>query len=555
VTAISDRTTPTPLGKRIARTAGITLSRLTGTPAPTTTFQVHRRLRIPMRDGVELLADHYWPDGAAPVGTLLVRGPYGRRWPFSAMYAGVYATRGYHVILQSVRGTFGSGGDFDPTVNEAADGADTAAWLRDQPWFTGSFGTVGLSYLGATQWALLQEPPPELAAAVIIVGPHDFAATTWGTGSFSVSDFLGWSNMVAHQEDPGKLSALLRQLNSRRVVARAAADLPVGAGGRRLLGAGAPWWESWVGHPDTADPFWDPYRFPRALEQSRVPVLLIGGWQDLFLEQTLEQYRALRDRDVDVALTIGPWTHSHMIGKAAPTVLRESLGWLGRHVAGQQVPPRSRVRAAVTGGGGWLELPDWPPATTETALHLGDAGRLGDVATTEATSSTFVFDPHDPTPTVGGRLLSPSSGRRRDDRLARRDDVLSFTTEPLPADLFVYGAPAVVLAHRADPAHVDLFVRISEVDAKGRSRNVSDGYLRLRPDRDEGSVRVDLDPIAHRFAASSRIRLLVAGGSFPRFARNLGTGESVLDGTRAVAATHVITHAGSQLLLPVGRPA
>ena len=551
MTAISDRTTPTSFRSRIARAAGVTVSRLTGTPAPTTTFTVDRRVRIPMRDGVELLADHYRPDGDAAVGTLLVRGPYGRRWPFSAMYAGAYAARGYHVILQSVRGTFGSGGAFDPTVNEAADGADTAAWLREQPWFTGSFGTVGPSYLGATQWALLQDPPPELAAAVIIVGPHDFAASTWGTGAFSVNDFLGWSNMVAHQEDPGKLRSLLRQLRARRVVARAAAELPVGAGGRRLLGAGAPWWESWVAHPDTSDPFWDRYRWPRALEESRVPVLLIGGWQDIFLEQTLEQYRALRDRDVDVALTIGPWTHSHMIGKAAPTLLRESLHWLGRHVAGQPAPARSRVRVAVTGERTWLELPDWPPATTETTLHLTDASRLIEIATAEATSSTFVFDPHDPTPTLGGRLLSPSSGRRRDDRLVRRDDVLSFTTEPLSTDLSVYGAPAVVLAHRADPVHADLFVRISEVDTRGRSRNVSDGYLRLRPDRHQGPVRVDLDPIAHRFAAGSRLRLLIAGGWFPRFARNLGTGDSMADGTRAVAVTHVVTHAGSHLLLPV----
>src|SRR5690349_9171507 len=197
-----------------------------------------------MRDGVELLADHYAP--AEPIGTLLVRGPYGRRWPFTALYAAVYAARGYHVILQSVRGTFGSGGQFDPVVNEAADGADTAAWLREQPWFTGSFGTVGLSYLGATQWALLQDPPPEMSAAVIVVGPHDFAATTWGTGSFAVNDFLGWSYLVANQEDPNRLRSLARQMSSRRTVARAVAEVPMGPAGRRLLGDGAPWWESWV---------------------------------------------------------------------------------------------------------------------------------------------------------------------------------------------------------------------------------------------------------------------------------------------------------------------
>ncbi len=55
-------------------------------------------------------------------------------------------------------------------VNEIADGADTVEWLRHQPWFTGSFATIGLSYLGFTQWALLADPPPEMKAAVITVG-------------------------------------------------------------------------------------------------------------------------------------------------------------------------------------------------------------------------------------------------------------------------------------------------------------------------------------------------------------------------------------------------
>ena len=90
-----------------------------------------------MRDGVELIADHYEPRTSNPAGTLLARGPYGRGWPFSVLFADVYASRGYHVVVQSVRGTFGSGGGFSPMVHEIADGADTAAWLRDQAWFTG----------------------------------------------------------------------------------------------------------------------------------------------------------------------------------------------------------------------------------------------------------------------------------------------------------------------------------------------------------------------------------------------------------------------------------
>ena len=167
-----------------------------------------------MRDGVDLLTDHYAPETTHPAGTILVRCPYGRAFPFSFIYAQIYAARGYHVVFQSVRGTFGSGGRFVPMVHEADDAADTVAWLREQAWFTGTFGTIGLSYLGFTQWALMSDPPAELAAAVVTVGPHDLHGTSWGTGSFALNDFLGWADMMAHQER-GALPRLAYQVAGR----------------------------------------------------------------------------------------------------------------------------------------------------------------------------------------------------------------------------------------------------------------------------------------------------------------------------------------------------
>ena len=503
-----------------------------------------------MRDGIELVADHYAPATSQPAGTLLVRGPYGRTFPFSLVFAGLYAARGYHVVLQSVRGTFGSAGQFEPMVNEAADGADTVEWLRRQPWFTGRFATVGLSYLGFTQWALLADPPPELAASVITVGPHDFQASTWGTGTFAVNDFLGWSDLVSHQEDPGRIRAGIRQLRAQRKVARAVAELPMGASARALLGAGAPWFESWVEHADHDDPFWDRLRFPAALDRVDVPVLLLGGWQDIFLRQTLQQYRHLRDRGVDVALTVGPWTHTQMLTKGLAISARESLEWLDAHLGGGPAPRRpSPVHIFVTGQG-WRHLPDWPPKTAAHALYLQPHGHLGDTApATGAPPATFRYDPDHPTPTTGGPLLAPTGGYRDDSRLAQRDDVLAFTGATLTHDLFVYGNPVIELAHSSDNPNVDLFVRVSEVDARGRSRNVSDGYRRLGDA--PGVVSIELDAIAHRFKAGSRIRFLVTGSWFPRYARNLGTGEPALTGRQVKPATHSVHFGTSRLLLPL----
>ena len=249
------------------------------------------------------------------------------------------------MVLQSVRGTFGSGGDFVPMVHEAPDAADTVVWLREQPWFTGTFATIGLSYLGYTQWALLADPPPELAAAVITVGPHDFHTSSWGTGSFSLNDFLGWSHMMAHQQKP-PLRRLAAQARGASRLERGVLGLPLGSAGRELLGAGSPWYESWIEHPDADDPFWETMRMTAALDRCEVPVLLLSGWQDLFLDQTITQYQHLRDRGIDVAMTIGPWTHSDMVVKAAGTAAAETLTWLGAHLAKQPMPQRpSRVRA------------------------------------------------------------------------------------------------------------------------------------------------------------------------------------------------------------------
>jgi uncharacterized protein len=513
------------------------------------------RVAIPMRDGVELVTDHYVPTGdTEPVGTLLLRGPYGRGFPFSLVFGALYAARGYRVLLQSVRGTFGSGGTFQPMVNEAADGADTVAWLREQSWFTGRFATIGISYLGFTQWALLQDPPPELAAAVITAGPHDFAASAWGTGSFTVNNFLGWSYQVAHQEDPGRIRDGIRQFRAQKKVVRAAGELPLSAAGRALLGEGAPWWESWLEHPDDNQPFWESMRFGAALDRVQVPVLLIGGWQDLFLPQTLQQYRHLRDRGVDVALTMGPWTHLQLLFQGLRTIAQETQDWLDTHLGGRPTASRrGRVRVFVAGEG-WREVDDWPPTTSEHALFLQPGGGLADTppstaAGSFASSASFRYDPAEPTPTIGGRLLSPDGGYRDDTVLAARSDVLSFTSDVLDEDLWVQGSPVAELAHTSDNPHVDVSVRISEVDAKGRSRNVSDGYRRLADATD--SVSVELDAIAHRFRAGSRIRVLIAGGSHPRYARNLGTGEATATGSRLQPSTHELHFGASRVVLPV----
>lgn len=535
-----------------------TLSGVLDLPPAENRYDV-REVRVPMRDGVELVTDHYVPRSRAR-GTLLVRGPYGRLVHYAMQVARAFAERGYHVLFQSVRGTYGSGGIFEPMVHEADDALDTVAWMREQPWFDGQFGTVGMSYLGFTQWALLQDPPPELAASVICVGPHNFARVSHGTGAFTLNDFLGWSDMVGITLTDQRTSTLVRHMaGSKRRLAPAMGNGPLAAGGRAVLGDLAPWWEAWVEHSDITDPFWAEADVSSALDAVTTPVLIVSGWQDLFLDQSLEQYQHLRRRGVETALTVGPWTHTQ-IGSGAGTGpwIRDSLQWLGQHLDGSQPPRPARVLfyntgAGPDGKGRWLTADDWPPAGSDRVLHLASGGRLADTAGAgERHTVAFVFDPADPTPTLGGRLLSPEAGVKNVTRWEERPDIVTFTSEPLASPLTVIGEPRVRLDHASDHPYADVFVRLADVDDKGRSHNVSDGFRRLDPARQVAPIDLTMDAIAHTFGAGHRIRLAVAGGNHPRFARNLGTDEPGHSGSRMQAVRHTVQLGGSSVTLPVG---
>ena len=217
------------------------------------------------------------------------------------------------------------------------------------------------------------------------------------------------------------------------------------------------------------------------------------------------------------------------------------------------------VSGSGSGGAGWRDLPEWPPKTSEHTLFLqADRSLSDDAPTTTRPASTFTFDPAHPTPTVGGPLLAFRCSVD-DSKLAERSDVLTFTGPVLTSDLDVIGAPVIRLAHASDNPHADLFVRISEVDRKGRSHNITEGYVRLDPDRPndrdaDDVVTLTLRPTAHRFQAGTRVRVYVAGGCHPQFSRNLGTGENPGTGVTMRPARHTVGHhpdACSSLLLPV----
>lgn len=503
-----------------------------------------------MRDGIELLADVYTPEGTV-LGTLLNRCPYGYPTALASAMGGTYASRGYRVILARCRGTFGSAGTFEPMVNEVVDGADTVDWLRRQSWFEGSFGTFGGSYLGFTQWALLVDPPPELAAAVITVGPHDFRSAMYQDGAFNLIDFLGWSQMVSTQEDHGFMLQMVKFMGARKRVAEAAGELPLVSADRSLLGGRAPWYSDWVARRDMADPSWEPMVLYQALERVTVPILVQSGWHDLFLPQSLEQYQVLAERGSPVALTIGDWTHSQTLSKAGSILVPEALDWFGQHLAGRNADRIKAVKVFRTGSDSrWITMDSWPPEATEKILMPHPDGQLREQAAPAGATATFTYDPAGPTPTIGGRTLL-GAGRTDDSSLAERPDVLSFTSAPLGTPLDVIGRVSVNCAQTSDNPFVDLFIRISEVDRRGRSRNICEGFSRLSPATSSGELTITLDATAHRFAQGNRIRLLVSGGSHPHWERQLGTELDPATSTACVPSHRSVDLSRSWVSLPV----
>lgn len=251
----------------------------------------------------------------------------------------------------------------------------------------------------------------------------------------------------------------------------------------------------------------------------------------------------------------------------------EWLDWLDTHLAQKpDVKPRpARVRVQVMSTGAnttneWKWFENWPPANTQPVQfqfaadsQLLFAEGLSQTQTQTDTAS-FTFDPHDPTHAPGGDLLF-GGGYVNDSSLALRSDVLSFTTPPLDKAIEIHGTPRIELLHSSDNPHVDLFIRLSAVEyqsGKAVSRNVCQVYRRLDPERvapgQTTKIVLELSGCAHRFSKGTSIRVLVAGGNFPHYAFNLGSGEPQGTGTTLRPAKHTVHLGGSEgsmLVLPV----
>jgi hypothetical protein len=528
--------------------------------AKTTDISVDRDLQMNMPDGVILLADRWYPNKTAieqsPI--ILMRSPYGRRQ--FGMIGRLFAERGYQVVIQSCRGTYGSGGNWFPLQNEEVDGRATLDWIAEQPWFEGKLATFGGSYLGFTQWAIAPNAPEYLKAVALSITTSNSRDVIYPSGGFALELALTWASMV--EQEHGLLRMLVAQLASRRVLRRAYGTLPSADADLTAVGRHVPFFQDWIRHEDLGDTWWKPFDFSRG-RKDLPPASIVGGWYDLFLPSQLEDYQALKANGRSASLTVGPWSHVSLGPFAAS--MREGLTLFDAIFSDDpsQLPP-NRVHIFVMGSRRWIELPEWPPPCEEQLWYLGASGRLHRSSVTGSTpSDRYRYNPADPTPGIGGPSLDRANAGPRNQRSREhRSDVLTYTSDALTEELTVIGPLHAELHVRSTLKHTDFFVRLCDVSPRGRSKIISDGFQRLLPGdvtkSTDGSysVRIVMWPTANTFRRGHRLRLQVSSGAHPMYMRNTGSGEPLQSTTGLAVAVQEIFHDvehPSVLVLPVSR--
>ena len=519
---------------------------------------VERDVAVPMRDGVVLRADVYRPPGDAPVPAVLSRTPYDRSLsltPPAALDPERAVEAGLAMVCQDVRGQYGSDGDFYPFRTEGPDGYDSVEWLAAQPWSSGAVGMAGRSYGAATQWLAAAQQPPHLRAfCPVVVGSNYFDGWVYQGGAFQLGFNLFWVHLMTA---PKKRVSLDEQFR----------HLPLTSPPLLDESEAGSFYRDWLAHP-TEDDYWRALSIDRSYDRVTVPACNVGGWYDIFLGGTLENFARLRREGgseaarVGTRLLVGPWAHGSTYGPYpdhgfepfAPEdridVAALQLDFLSRHLdGGGDDEDAAPVRIFVMGENRWRDEPDWPLARVRPErwfLHgdgaaAGTGGGLSREPPADEPDDRYVFDPHDPAPTIGGptslpgRFLKTNSGPLDQRKVEERDDVLVYTSEPLDGPLEVTGPLSVVLHAATSARDADFVVKLCDVAPDGFSRILAEGVRRARfregldrprpvePDR-VYEYAIDLVATSNVFAPGHRIRVAVTSSSFPRFDRNTGTG-------------------------------
>jgi putative CocE/NonD family hydrolase len=522
------------------------LARAAGLPKRLSGARRTRDIRVPMRDGIHLETEVFLPRRGGTHATLLVRVPYGLRG-FSAA-AEAYAERGFNAVIQACRGTGRSDGDFDPLTHEREDGLDTLTWIKQQPWFDGRLGTSGPSYLGYAQWAICDALPKQSAMA-IRVSSAEFRSIVFPGGAFQLGLWLGWIQVIEGiRDDAWRFARSIAKGTIEKKTLAASMALPLTDADRRATGHDVPFWKRWLLSSIGSDKFWEALDHTHRLGVRTPPTSFISGWYDFMVDQLLRDYETLADAGGKPVLTVGPWFH--VSPELQYESLRDTLVWMNAHLRGDTSGLRDRpVRLHIGGRNEWRDFDAYPPGTPDFQIwHLHSNGVLSRRPVGSSPPDRYTYDPADPTPNVGGAIFAfTGMGPVDQAPLEARNDVLVYSSEPLFTDLTIVGNVRATIYARARHPDADLFVKLCDVDEAGRSINICDGIVRRTsgdpavPD-DIWKLNIRLHATAHCFKRNHRLRIVVASGAHPRYARNTGTSEPFGSATTLVSNDIEIFH-------------
>lgn len=523
---------------------------------------VVRDVPVPMRDGVQLFADVYRPEGSGPHPVLLMRVPYSKDHAQTIAYAHPYwyASRGHVVVVQDTRGRYRSEGDFELWRHEGEDGYDSVEWAAALPDTNGRVGMYGFSYAGALQLQAAALRPPHLRAIAPAFASVDaYGDWIYPGGALSWAFIASWCPSDVAAESARRLddSALQEHLQgANRGVSDAYWHLPI-CRFPNLPERVAPYFHEWLAHP-SRDDYWRTLDPAAVLSTVDVPALHIGGWADVFIEGTLNSFSTLAaSKAGEQQLVIGPWMHMPW----TPWVLPEEeeggfgdvdllqLRWFERWLKPTPAGPAARepapaVKVFTMGEERWTTLASWPESTELMVWYLHSRGRansrFGD-GTLRAELpevedfDTFVYDPANPVPSLGGRSCCDASvapiGFLDQRSVEERRDVLVYTSEPFADPIDVRGRVTLVIWAASSAVDTDFTGKLVDVDADGTAINVVDGIVRVRHRDPEGHeslvepedvhrLELNLGSACWRLAAGHRLRLEVSSSNFPRYSRN-----------------------------------
>lgn len=515
-------------------------------PAGDRAVRVLHKVMVPMRDGVQLATEIYLPETTASsekLPVLLERTPYNRIAPRNVERGRFFASHGYAVVYQDVRGRGDSQGAYVKYLSDGNDGFDCCSWIMKQPWGNGKIGTMGLSYDAHTQGALASEHAPGVTAMFIDCGAfaNAYQDGIRQGGTFELKQVTWAFNRMTDAPDVAKDPALLAKIK--------AVDLKDWFGrmpwsrGHSPLSL-VPEYENYVfdqWEHGNFDSYWKQvgiYGEGYFDKWNDAAMVMISSWYDAYTRSTTNDYLGLSAKKKGpIQLVLGPWTHgantrtfsgnvdfgpqSLLAGNIAPSYEAMELRWFEKFLKGidNGADRDPKVRIFVMGGGSgrknsagrmdhggsWKNESDWPPPNTQhTAYYFHTDGLMSlDKPAENGRSRNYKYDPRNPVPSIGGTITSgepimvgggfdqkeaPEFYGSKEPylRLSSRPDVLVFQTPVLTKDVEITGAIEANLWISSDSKDTDFTAKLVDVYPpnedypEGYELNVADGIMRCR---------------------------------------------------------------------------